>query len=267
METSPFVPPANHERAVPPSGNPVAASGAAGATQRIVSSLLLVAAWLSAPAHVAHATPVIYSFTTGDQPFQPSGTPIFGIGTSVSGTFTYDTTVAASGTDPNGSTIYAGSITNLVGSVGGNGFSDPSGQTKVGNEVIVSGFSMPVDLLVLSAEPVVAGTTTPEDLKGFTAGGLDLVNVRLFWNETLLGAPDFLTSQDLPSALPTFEGRLSLDFIDPTNPSGPATFVFFDGLFVQAASVPEPTSALLVGGGLALVAMGRAHHRRGTLSS
>lgn len=131
---------------------------------------------------------------------------------------------------------------NLSGSVAGHAFSDPSGLTAVGNEVIVGSSTTPTDFLLVSGDPVAAAITTPEDLTGFTIGNLKLVNVRLLWIEGELAAPDFLSNQNPPGALPTFEGRLSLDFVDLDNPTGPPVLVFFDGLH----AVPEPTTLELL---------------------
>jgi hypothetical protein len=207
---------------------------------------LVLGTWLSAPARSA---PIAYSFTTGDQ---PTTVPlIFAPGTSVSGTFAFDASAGASGTHANGSTLYAGSAINLSGSVAGHAFSDASGLTAVGDDVIVGSSATPTDFLLVSGDPVAGAITTPENLAGFTIGNLKLVNVRLLWIEGQLGAPDFLTNQNLPGALPALEGRLALDFVDLTNPTGPTVSVFFDGL----RAVPEPTTLSLLP--LALLALAR----------
>jgi hypothetical protein len=174
----------------------------------------------------------------------------------VSGTFEYDSAVLQSGSTANTSALYAGSLTNLAGS-SPSGFSDPSGRTSVGNDVVLSNGSG--DALALAAESFVAAplSVVPDDFVGFSIGGgssLRLVNVRLFWQEGLLGAPDFLSDQSLPATLPTFEGRLALDFADVSSPSTIVSIAFFDGLFVHAQSVPEPASAALLG--IASLALG-----------
>jgi len=73
----------------------------------------------------------------------------------------------------------------------------------------------------------------------------------MFWIETLLGIGDFLDDQNLPAALPAFEGRLALDFLPPTGGSDLA-FVFFDGLFLRPEQqIPEPGILGLLAAGLA----------------
>jgi hypothetical protein len=215
-----------------------------------------------AAAIAGHAAPISYSFTTASAPtsaclgsggvFSLCATPIFGSAAQVSGTFQFDSAVASSGSQTNGATNYAGSLLSLSGSVDDGGFhgafQDPSGRATVGDDVMVSGSQR--DVLILAAESFVpnpAFTVTPDNLAAFTIGSLELVNVRFQWLEGQLGAPAFLTSQSLPSALPTFEGRLFLDFADPSSPSVVTAFVFFDGLFAQTQSVPEPASVALLG--------------------
>ena len=64
---------------------------------------------------------------------------------------------------------------------------------------------------------------------------------------------DFLSNQNLPSVLPSFQGRLALDFAptgDP-DPQSNRSFVFFDGLIYRPAPVPEPSTFILLLLGLA----------------
>jgi len=245
-------------------------AGSSGTTRRAMQTGLGAVAFgvhLLAAASVAYASPVTYSFTTGepslnscldpaDGLFKLCSAPIYGNGTSVSGTFKYDSAVLQSGSTANTSALYAGSLTDLAGS-SPSGFSDPSGETSVGNDVVLSNGSG--DALLLAAESFVPApfSVVPDDFVGFSIGGgssLRLVNVRMFWMEGLLGAPDFLSDQSLPATLPTFEGRLALDFADVSSPSTIVAIVFFDGLFVHAQSVPEPASAALLG--IASLALG-----------
>lgn len=188
----------------------------------------------------------------------------------MSGTFAYDSGVAQSGSQPNNAAVFAGSLISPAGS-SPDVFSDPSGQTSVGNDVLFSTGSG--DALVLAAESSVLTpfSVVPDNFMGFAIGGgssLRLVNVRMFWVEGLLGAPDFLTDQNLPATLPAFEGRVALDFADVSSPSTITAIVFFDGLFVHAQSVPEPASAALLELGIASLTLGvgrRALRRAATV--
>jgi hypothetical protein len=140
-------------------------------------------------------------------------------GTTVSATFDYDNGVpATSGWE---FTEYQGGLSSLSGVVGGSSFSD------VGGSAIVSdgryGPPAVYDMLQLS--------TGPMNFSGFDAGGYRLVGVRIFWAEGQNGILDFLTNENLPTALPGFEGRLALDFT-PTATPGVLTSVFFDSVFV-----------------------------------
>jgi hypothetical protein len=174
-------------------------------------------------------TPVTYSFTTGNAPFGGPAAPIFA-GQSVSGTFVYDRDSLATGTlgvgASAGSTLYGGSVTDLVGFIDGNSFSDPIGVLVVGDEKFMPfGGS---DILVYAADPEL-GAAPPEffNFSGFDIAGLTLTNARLFWIEGLPGVGDFLSDQSLPTVLPDIPGRFALDFV-PTGTLGPVTSVFFD---------------------------------------
>ena len=214
----------------------------------------LAVALIHTSVNVASAVPVSYSFTTGNNPFGLPPVGSFSSSDFVSGTFTYDAEALATGTNAFGATIYAGSLTKLAGSVAGLNFSDPAGLTLVGNEVIPSpAFPQPVDFLLLGADPSLGVGT--HNLSGFAIGGFTLVNVRMFWIETQLGITDFLANQNLLAALPQFQGRLALDFVPIGNPSGPLSFVFFDGLLVR--QIPEPGTLVLLAVGLVGLAFAR----------
>jgi hypothetical protein len=209
----------------------------------------------------AMATPVTYAFTTGITSYSaPSAAFTALSGLSVSGSFTYDTDGALIGSSTTGA-LYQG-ITSLSGTVGGYSFSDSSGLIAVQND----GYTPPTptagapfDLLQLSADPGL-GLSGSYNLQGFTVSGLTLANVRLFWIENIPGTSDFLDSNNLPPALPTYSGRLSLDFApSPYSPvdgqpslTGPAlSIVFFDGLNVSpVTAVPLPASLPLFASGL-----------------
>jgi hypothetical protein len=210
---------------------------------------------------LAMAVPVSYEFTTGANPFSASSAALAALaGQSVSGSFTFDSDAPLVTTTAS-ATVYRG-LSSLSGSVGGYSFSDGDGYVSVENDLYTPAVPFagaPFDALALSAEPGL-GASGNYNLTGFDMPGLTLVNVRLFWLETLIGgAPDFLVSNDLPSAPPTFTGRLALDFVaspyspidgqpSPTLPN--LSIVFFDGLTVRPATVPEPGALTLLALGL-----------------
>lgn len=203
--------------------------------------MLALAAMLTAVQ--ADASPVTYEFVTGPVNSAPPWAPEITPGSTVSGTFEYDpgAPLTGPGTLP-GTLLYRGASSALAGSVQGLAFSDPAGAAVVGDEQTgtppgTSG----VDLLTLLADT--RGSCDPCDFQGFVLGDYQLVNVRLFWLEGAVGAPDFLSNSDLPTLLPEFPGRLALDFISTTG-EGPTLFVFFDGLLVQPVSVPDPATLL-----------------------
>jgi len=211
--------------------------------------LAVLSALLSATFTPSWAAPVLYGFTT----FATGTLPGDSSSSSVSGTFAYDSSAPAVGSLPNGSAIYGiPAITGLTGIVAGRSFSDPGGPTVVGNDV---GAMPGADFLQLLADPAIEANATPRNLSGFATGGYTLANVRMFWIEgdtTPELIPDFLSSNAMPSALPSFHGRLALDFVPPgamlpIAQGDPVLRVFFNGLTVTP--VPEPaTTALLLAG-------------------
>jgi hypothetical protein len=207
----------------------------------------------------ASAAPVKYTFTTSAVSpggFGTGATFLSGAlsGLSVSGTFMYDPLAAPTGTLADGSTIYAGANSPnsaLSGSIGGFSFSDSRGFTIVGNDHPISVFPA-ADSVQLLADSPTAGVGV-HNIAGFSLGGFTLYNVRMLWiegNSSPGLIPDFLTDQNLPNPLPTFHGRLALDFVQTGNASGPQSDVFFDGLSVNAVPEPETCALLLTNLGL-----------------
>ena len=239
---------------------------------RKVASTSLCAALMSLVAP-AMAAPVQYTFSTSA--FAVGSSTLLSLlgQTTVSGGFTYDSAGAlfgqsgALGFEP-GFAAYAGpqgavqSFYGLSGSVAGRQFSDIVGSANVGNNLQGS----VSDLFSLNSETTlkVGANTPPSDyarqLIGFTVGAYTLSNVRLYWSGS------FLNDSALPSTPPSFSGVLALDFVrtdDPTNLANVPYYsnsVFFTGLTVQAAAVPEADTSLMVLMGLAM--LGFAARRR-----
>jgi len=217
---------------------------------RVVKAVVLslAASLSSGVAGIVSAAPVSYSFATEAGPFGGSPGPVdlFSGSAFASGTFTYDAQVSPTGTAGNGATRYSGSLHALSGTADGNSFSDVSGYTLVGNDVLTSG--QYVDFLQLTFEPPLNTPGGTYNLTGFDIGGFSLVNVRMFWIEGQNGITDFLDDQTLPPVLPSFPGRLAFDFIDSSG--APAQSVFFNGLSVSPVPEPSTYSMLLAGLGM-----------------
>jgi len=235
-------------------------------------TVLLLSQGLSS---AALAVPVAYEFSTGLVLAGPPSSAAAALaGLSVSGSFIYDSEAALLAAPASGA--YYQGITSLSGTVGSYSFSDSSGfLTTVQNDLYSppgSAPGAPLDLLQFSAEPLL-GAAGNYDLAGFSVGGLTLANVRLFWIETLIaGAPDFLSTGNLPATPPTFSGRLALDFVaspytpidGQPSPTLPAlSIAFFDNLTVRPAttSVPEPETLTLFALGLMGVALAKRRTR------
>lgn len=231
----------------------------------------LAAVLLGAGASFAVAAPVTYSFSTAAGPLAGSSGPagLLGGNSFASGTFEYDALSPATGTTSAGMTFYGiqnlpgfpTSFLNLAGSVGGYAFSDARGTTVAGNDnFVLTDYSTtpPTNQLV---DFVQLNTQSQTPTVGFSLGGYTLVNVRMFWIEgqqVPSTVPEFLANQNLPGVLPAFQGRLALDFAPTGNPTGPLSYVFYDGLAVTPVPEPETYAMLLAGLGLlALVARRR----------
>jgi len=223
------------------------------------------------PAAVS-ATPVVYTFTTSAGVFgnadAPSQAVIAALGPNafVSGSFIYDAGSPATGTANGGLTIYGNaagttaSYSGLSGSVGGFGFSDPRGFVLVGDNKPLGSLTS-TDSVQYYADSFTVGGT--HNFAGPTLGGVQIVNMRLFWDGAIGGAGDFLSNQSLPGAPPSFAGLLALDLISPGNPNTISTeAVFFNNLMVQAAPVPEPQTYALMLAGLALLGVAAARKRK-----
>jgi len=178
------------------------------------------------------------------------------------GSFVYDSERPLTLTAGDGSSIYGGnpsSYSDLSGTVDGHNFSDPRGFTQVADEKFslfdpITSTTTMVDFLGLTADPALSNPN-PHNLTGFSVGGYTLVNVRMFWYEGMNMpelVPDLYNNQDLPTTLPSFHGRLALDFVPTgnTNLSLTPGSIFFDGLSVTPVPEPETYAMLLAGLGL-----------------
>lgn len=177
--------------------------------------------------------------------FSLAPTDFFGVGDIISGSVTYDSSVSGNVLGPNAS-LYLGAISQLQGSINGDQFSDPSGNVLVAHTV---------DRIQFTVDPPVDQPNLPlaRNITGFNVGNFQLANVRLFWEDL---AQDVITGDALPLFLPppgfeSGEARVALDFANgPLNDSSTLRhIVFFENLQVNA--IPEPSTMLLFGSGLA----------------
>lgn len=212
-------------------------------------------------AHATYATPVQYNYqTTGFFGSTNSALDSFLNSGGASGSFFYDnqgafhSLVPAINPDGSPSAVAGASlydaITNFTGSVGGETFSDASGQILIGDEKLAPPGApqppFPWDIVAISLDP----SSQPANINGFsidlgTSGVFTLVNVVFQWLEGA-GGGDFLTNDDLVSTLPPpgFDGsipsNLQLIFADE------AGDILVSVANVTVTAVPEPVSIFLM---------------------
>jgi hypothetical protein len=216
-----------------------------------------------------NAAPIAYTFSATDLTETRNGAiaadadKLFAPQETVSGSFLYDASVAASGAAPLVGTGYPAAMIGLAGSISGLVFADASGFGVVSNDGFDATPANPsdglVDLLVLAAAPVLPPPTAGLGDQASNGGLLfDLVNVRIFWFES---GTDFLSDENLPGSLPLglagITARLALDFRDSSG-SGITHSVMSSNLIVTAVPLP-PALALFLPGAL-IVAL-RARRR------
>jgi hypothetical protein len=246
----------------------------------------------------AFAAPVTYHFSTAPAAFQtdPTKPTTFStfnlarpttldefneasalftslIGTSISGSFTYDPAVGppistSGGSIGNRGSSYVGSLTDLSADLTGGTLlpgvrhvTDTRGTTVVGNEAIqfcpppAASCPSSFDFLQLQADP---GFNSPNaNISGFTIAPYSVFNVRLFWQEGFPvpnPIPEFLDSNILPATLPSFNGRLAIDFSRTTDRFGTQFIAFYDNLIVTQAATEPSTPGLLLAA-LAILAL------------
>lgn len=216
-------------------------------------------------AQSAFAVPVTYQFSTSSSPFGINAAVNAALaGSSVTGSFVYNSDGPLIVTAPDGTSIY-GAISNMTGSVAGNNFADATGIAAVNNDGFVPAIPVPGDFPSDFMQIVVNGPVAIPDFTGFDVVGFTLINVRLFWIENWapIDTPDFLNDNSAPALLPGISGRLALDFIVQGEPFSFANTVFFDGLIVTPASVSEPGTLALLSLGLLGLATARRRRARG----
>lgn len=232
----------------------------------------------------AMAAPIIYTFTTGmlglvPVSFAPNLLPLLSPDAYVSGSFTYDpdgtligTAAAPSATGAEGKFYQA--IDNIEGTLYTGGisytFSATPGVTGVYNEGL--SFTVPPDFPIPNPYPdlydllLLRGGQPSAPINGFTLGNLPLSSVRLFWIEALIpNTPDFLPNDALPDSLPSFSGRLALDFGASDASNIGSERVFFEGL--RVTPVPLPGALMLLMSGMFTLFAGARVRRRGNLAA
>jgi len=264
------------------------------------STKALVFAAMSLAVTASSAAPVSYTFSTGATTYVSATLPfsLFQpyLQGGASGTFFYDSAASFVQNNADGSSAYAGftspSITGLTPSVSnlsasfnlspGLAFSDPNGSTSVWNDKAANFFGSADphgDALILAFDPPAAnGSLFPRNLSGFELNGWHLYSVRMLWVEGLVAATpefgppnvgvpagDFLNDQSMPGALPTFAGKLWLEFQNNADPSQ-SSFVFYNNLQVapSIAAIPEPETYALLLAGLGLIGFVTRRRLRGT---
>lgn len=223
-----------------------------------------------------HAAPVQYQFSA-TYDFEVRGDPVpgsfvgvtpdqalYGPSTTLTGSFLYDSSTPV--TDFGGNTgVSLGSVTNLTVSLDGGLISDVFGATLIQNNSGPGGG----DLVQILADPEV-GVPLPHELTGFNrTDGLGTefttYNVRFNWLQSISLFPtvslgnDFVSNHllnplSLPPAGQNGLENVAVDFLRVGQnglDEDVQQIVFFNNLVLSQVSVPEPSTIILMGLGLA----------------
>ncbi len=232
---------------------------------------LLIGALVFFAANTLQAAPVLYEFS-GTTEFEGRGDPIldsyipvnpdqhlFALGTTFSGSFYYDSDTPITPFDPNFGLAF-NSITGFSGTIDGEQITDPFGSTFVENG---NGINTEDFFGLFSETTVGSPLAVTRDIVGFdrtdaVGDVFSLFNVRSGFLQS--GLNDFINGLNNPTVLPppghNGHGFLALDFLRPDSSldgfdESEQHIVFFDNIVLRQASVPEPSTIILMGLGLA----------------
>lgn len=182
-----------------------------------------------------------------------SGDYLFHTGDSISGTFAYDSSTAATAVDqspvglgPTGSySLYQNSIQNIAASVASHNFSADTGATLVGD-----GSGSTLDTVFIRAGQFSNGSMG-SGFSGFTVGAYKLVSFDLY----TFSSPSAFNSQALPATLTNGEMVTAVSLVLEDNNNHQRLVQFAAGN-IALAEVPLPASAWLFSSA-ALILLGR----------
>lgn len=213
---------------------------------------ILAGAWMMLVAGVAQAAPINYTFTgvsVGE--FSGAGAPVFGStiysgSTQVSGSFAYDSEVAAVGAVPvpgyNNAPFaaYQGAFSNINMNLAGASVTADSGAGLVGDNVSPTGTSLVLDVLLgfsSSADPLA-------NLSPLQVGNWNLTS----FSFVLFNAPGTYWGSDLPAELGALSHLMEFFFEDTQGQVQKVRYAL-SGV-EQVVSVPEPSTLVLLALGL-----------------
>lgn len=220
---------------------------------RLAMGRFLLASCVMLAAGAVQAVPVNYTFSgfsVGE--YSGAGAPVAGNTiyagpTQVSGSFVYDDAIAQSGLVPVAGynnalfTAYRGAFSDLDITVAGSAVTADIGTGLVGNNVTTTAGALTVDA-VLGA----AGLQDPaSSFSGFGVGNWQLVGLSFVF----LNSPASFIDSDLPAVLGTGSNLMEFFFANSLGQSQKVRYAI--NSMQQVVSVPEPSTALLLGLGIA----------------